>query len=175
MRMWEFPKRIGSYNDYKNAALEFTKQICKNVFGLDDAFSSAATTLKRNLLKILREQEFSSAAADATEPSLILVLPDVTCDKCLSSTDLDICRDMLLNTERGHNTDQKGGHNDENWKCKYCDDYLNKGHIERRLVDLLNRRIVSYQLQDLKCVKCKMVKNSLVSRYCECTGMFTQI
>ena len=41
-------------------------------------------------------------------------------------------------------------------------------------MDLLSRRIVSYQLQDLKCVKCKMVKNSLVSRYCECTGMFTQ-
>ena len=82
MRLWEFPKRIGSYNDYKNAALEFSKQICKNVFGLDPAFSAAANSLKRNLLKILREQEFSHAAVDATEPSLILVLPDVTCDKC---------------------------------------------------------------------------------------------
>ena len=60
LKKWEFPQRIGSYNDYKNPALEYSKQICKNVFGLDEAFSSHATILKRNLLSIIREKEFST-------------------------------------------------------------------------------------------------------------------
>jgi len=29
-------------------------------------------------------------------------------------------------------------------------------------------------MQDLKCNKCKMVKNELVSQYCECTGTYEQ-
>lgn len=29
-------------------------------------------------------------------------------------------------------------------------------------------------MQDLSCVQCKMVKNSIISRYCECTGMYIQ-
>lgn len=37
-KKWEFPSKIGSYNTYKNPALEFTKFICNNIFGLDDAF-----------------------------------------------------------------------------------------------------------------------------------------
>lgn len=56
--------------------------------------------------------------------------------------------------------------------CKQCGELINKGLIERKLVDLLGRRVVGYQMQDLKCVKCKMVKNSLVSSYCECTGTY---
>jgi hypothetical protein len=38
LKKWEFPKRIGSYNEFIQPALEFTKQICNNVFGLDQAF-----------------------------------------------------------------------------------------------------------------------------------------
>lgn len=97
MKIWEFPQRIGSYNDYKNAALEFTKQICTNVFGLDEAFTSEVTGLKRNLLIIVKEKEFSINVVNGNEPSLTLVLPDVICDFCSSATDLDICRDFKLN------------------------------------------------------------------------------
>jgi hypothetical protein len=82
LKKWEFPQRIGTYNDYKNPALEFSKQICKNVFGLDEAFSGASQSLKRNLLKILREKEFSPEVVNANEPSLILVVPDVICEIC---------------------------------------------------------------------------------------------
>ena len=37
-----------------------------------------------------------------------------------------------------------------------CDFDLNLAKIEKRLIDLLNRRVVTYQMQDLKCVNCKM-------------------
>jgi len=51
---------------------------------------------------------------NGNEPSLVLVLPDVICELCQSSTDLDICRDPNLNYE---DLDQnvKG-----DWKCITC-------------------------------------------------------
>ena len=38
LKQWEFPERIGSYNTYTHPALEFSKQLCANIFGLDEAF-----------------------------------------------------------------------------------------------------------------------------------------
>jgi hypothetical protein len=35
---WEFPTKIGSYNEYTVPALEFSKMLCNHVFGLDQAF-----------------------------------------------------------------------------------------------------------------------------------------
>jgi hypothetical protein len=82
LKKWEFPQRIGSYNEYVKPALEFSKQICNNIFALDEAFSQETITLKKNLLKIVREMEFSPEAVNGNEPSLILVLPDVICEIC---------------------------------------------------------------------------------------------
>ena len=164
LKKWEFPQRIGSYNNYVQPALEFSKQICNNIFALDEAFSQETNTLKKNLLKIVREKEFAPEVVNGNEPSLILVLPDVICDVCQIASDVDICRDPYLNKE----------HSNGEWTCQHCESTLNKGLIERRLVDLCNRREVGYQLQDVKCIKCKMVKNSIVSRYCECTGHYIQ-
>ncbi len=59
LKKWEFPQRIGSYNNYTQPALEFSKQICNNIFSLDEAFSQEANVLKKNLLKIVREKEFA--------------------------------------------------------------------------------------------------------------------
>lgn len=82
MKKWEFPERIGSYNIYKNAALEFTKFICNNIFGLDEAFSHDAHVLKKNLLRILHMKDFAPEVMTGNEPSLVLVVPDVICDNC---------------------------------------------------------------------------------------------
>lgn len=82
LKKWEFPQRIGSYNDYVQPALEFSKQICNNIFALDEAFSQEANVLKKNLLKIVREKEFAPEVVQGNEPSLILVVPDIICDVC---------------------------------------------------------------------------------------------
>jgi DNA polymerase epsilon subunit 1 len=170
LKKWEFPKRIGTYNDFTQPALEFTKQITTNVFGIDPAFHQEAVILRKNMLRIVREMEFAPHVVNGNEPSLICVLPDVICDLCQTSTDLDICRDSQLNL-----VDSATGEiSSRAWKCRQCEHDLNRGLVERRLIELMNRRVVSYQLQDLKCIKCKMVKNSLVSPYCECTGLYSQ-
>ena len=79
---WEFPQRIGSYNNYSVPALEFTKMIYNHVFSLDPAFELNANTLKKNLLRLIHQKEFSPDVMEGTEPSLILVIPDFICEKC---------------------------------------------------------------------------------------------
>ena len=60
------------------------------------------------------------------------------------------------------------------WRCKICDNDLSLDKIEKRLIDLLNRRVVTYQMQDLKCVNCRMVNNTILGSRCQCTGKFEQ-
>ena len=47
-----------------------------------------------------------------------------------------------------------------------------KSLIESTLVEIANRRSVSYQVQDLKCVSCGRVKSSNTMPYCACSGKF---
>jgi len=178
-RRWEFPEKIGSHHTYVSPALEFSKFMSTHVFGLDDAFHLEAQKIKSNLLRMIHCKEFSSEAQGGLEPSLILVVPDVICDHCCNCFDLDICRDPSLLASEGDNLqnepegiDQRGGE----WLCSNpdCEQALNKNDIERRLIDLVNRRLVQYQMQDLVCLQCKMVKNSVVSKYCDCTGCYKQ-
>ena len=56
---WEFPQRIGSYNNYTQPALEFVKMITKHVFSLDESFIHQSTSLKQNLLRVIHAKEFS--------------------------------------------------------------------------------------------------------------------
>jgi len=102
------------------------------------------------------------------EPSLTLVVPDVICSNCQSIIDLDICRSTDLYEDANMETPKPV------WTCKYCDTPLSKDNIEKRLLDILNRRVLAYQMQDLKCGTCKMVNNQLVQKYCSCTGKFMQ-
>lgn len=165
-RKWEFPKRIGSYQQYKNVALEFAKFISIHIFGLDEAFYQESHQLKLNLLRMIRCKEFSEEAQSGIEPSLILVIPDVICEFCQRCTDLDICRNYELNKQSGADDDG------ENWNCINCENQLNKQQIQARLLDMVNRRLITYQMQDLKCKQCKMVRNSVVGKYCDCTGQY---
>ena len=59
LKKWDFPSRIGSYNNYANPALEYSKFMCNSIFGLDEAFSNEANVLKKNLLRIIHMKEFS--------------------------------------------------------------------------------------------------------------------
>ena len=116
-------------------------------------------------------KEFSQEVQGGVEPSLVLVIPDVICDNCQKCVDLDICREPTLNSDLENRVQDE---EDGKWRCSACSASLNKLNIERRLLDLANRRLISYQMQDLKCTQCAMVKNSIVSKYCDCTGAYAQ-
>lgn len=40
------------------------------------------------------------------------------------------------------------------------------------MIDSMMRRVVSYQLQDLRCSRCKQVKSVNLRTYCECSGEY---
>lgn len=169
-KRWEFPQRIGSYQRYVMPALEFSKFITEHAFGLDEAFYQEAHNLKSNLLRMIRVKEFSEEVQKGVEPSLILVVPDVICKECQSCYDLDICRDPGLNALKEDTDGVQAG----NWECKFCFLDLSKEMIESRLLDFVNKRLIAYQMQDLVCKQCKMVKNTIVSQNCDCTGVYLQ-
>jgi hypothetical protein len=67
------------------------------MFAIDPAFEQQASNLRRNLLTICHIKEFSPEVKAGSEPSLVLVIPDVICQSCQNARDLDICRDPSLN------------------------------------------------------------------------------
>lgn len=124
------------------------------------------------MLTLIHYKEFSVEVQKGNEPSLVLVIPDVICPSCQNARDLDICRDPSLNPKSlGQDM---GEPLEDAWQCTNCPSLLDKNLIERRLLELLNRRAVTYQLQDVKCQRCKMVNNNIVSDRCACTGLFEQ-
>lgn len=44
--------------------------------------------------------------------------------------------------------------------------------IEMRIIDVVQRKMMSYTLQDLRCLRCKQIKRENMSPYCECAGDF---
>jgi DNA polymerase epsilon subunit 1 len=158
---WKFPLRINSYEVYEDAALEFVKFVCEHIFSLDQSFYKEAIALRKNLLRKIELKEFAPETREALEPALVLVLPDVICKECTICQDLDLCRDHQLNQEV--------------WNCYGCGSQLDRQEIEKRLISVLNRKVVQYQLLDQRCKKCKMIKNHLVSKVCECTGTYQQV
>lgn len=125
--------------------MEFSKFITTHIFGLDDAFQLEANQVKSNLLRMIHCKEFALEAQNGLEPSLILVIPDVICEVCQKCSDLDICRDPSLNEETVVDENVLGENIIRgNWACSICDAEHNKQNIERKLLDLVNRRLISY-------------------------------
>lgn len=127
------------------------------MLGLDDYLNNAALILKRGCLKKLKRIEFDSHSA-FQEPSLELILPQVTCSHCLMTTNLDICKEY---------DEARGG-----WVCSECDSLFKPNQIEKKFIDLLNARMISFQIQDYECRRCHLVKNTVLGKLCSCSGRF---
>lgn len=86
-------------------------------------------------------------------------MQDIMCKFCSYVRDIDILRDERILSG--------------DWNCKFCQHSLDKNGIEKRLVDILQRKSLAYQLQDLVCSKCEQIKEDNNSLYCKsCSGQF---
>jgi len=144
-----FPMLPGSHLPLNNPALEFVKYTCR-VLELDQTIQHQVSVVKRNALRLVASKEFAKDT-EFQNPCLTHVLPDVVCPNCKTARDLDICRDP-------------------SWHCTECQQQFAKELVETRLVEVVIRRNMSYQVQDVKCQKCGIVKACLMSEYCECSG-----
>ncbi|KAF2077511.1 hypothetical protein CYY_001210 [Polysphondylium violaceum] len=173
----EFPQLPGSHLEMVNPALEFVKFICK-ALSVDRSIAANVTRIRKILLNMIKIREFSKEA-DFKDPCISYILPDVICSFCHSCRDLDLLR---LNTKKqildeDNNTNNDSDENqDSNFEqkllqCTQCKNHYCKNSIESTLVEIITRRSLSYQLQDLKCSKCNNIKSDNLSEICSlCSG-----
>ncbi len=116
--------------------------------------------LKSSLLKLIRVKDFS-AEAEFKDPCLSFVVTEVICAFCNKCRDFDLCRDKDL-TEGGA------------WRCPECEHAYDRDTIEQTVIDGLLQQNMAFQLQDLVCAKCRMVKAENASAFCHCSGRFEE-
>lgn len=161
----------------RDYALEFTNSIC-HVLSHDKTIFEEVLNMKRGMLKLLHVREFSREAK-FVNPSRTFKLPDVICANCNECRDLDLCRDPdLLASSTGEPSSRASDNASKvhttrpTWKCS-CGTPYDMNVIESRLVEHVERSIVAFQLQDLRCVKCDQIKVGNLGAHCECSGTYT--
>ncbi|GAA6086212.1 DNA polymerase epsilon catalytic subunit A [Tachysurus ichikawai] len=156
-----FPVLPGSHLPLNNPALEFIKYVCQ-VLSLDANIVNQVNKLKRDLLRLVDVGEFSDEA-QFRDPCNSYVLPEVICHQCNFCRDLDLCKDPSV-AQDGSVLPQ--------WFCSNCQAQYDTESIEMALVEALQKKLMSYTLQDLECAKCRGVKESNMPLYCSCAGDF---
>ncbi|KAG2471169.1 DPOE1 polymerase, partial [Polypterus senegalus] len=157
-----FPVLPGSHLPLSNPALEFIKYVCK-VLSLDANITNQVNKLKRDLLRLIDVGEFSEEA-QFKDPCQSYILAEVICRHCNFCRDLDLCKDPSV-VQEGSVTQQ--------WFCSNCHNPYETDNIEMALVEALQKKLMTYTLQDLVCMKCKGVKEANMPIYCSCAGDFT--
>jgi DNA polymerase epsilon subunit 1 len=152
-----FPYLPGSHLPLTNPALEFIKYTT-HLMSLDPTIQSQIRLVKANLLKLVDVRPFA-VEAEYRNPCATFVLPDVICSFCNECHDLDICRDPRLVASL-------------DWRCEECRQPYDRSSIEFALVTVVQRRSVAYQIQDLVCQRCRLVKVENMAEFCKCSGSF---
>jgi DNA polymerase epsilon subunit 1 len=149
-----FPQLPGSYLNLQSPVLEFIKSVII-ILELDPDVNTEVQQLKKSLLTQIGVQEYSSQAK-WENPCASFVLPDVFCAECQECRDIDLC--ILPSVDEDQiNT----------WTCDDCGTAYNAQSIERRLVDVIQRKCLRYQMQDLRCTRTGRVSTRILSMQSE--------
>ncbi|KAJ3423383.1 DNA polymerase epsilon catalytic subunit a [Anaeramoeba flamelloides] len=136
--------------------INFIIYVCQ-VFSFNKKIKPIIENIKKNLLKLVKISSFSQKV-QYQNPCTSIVLNNYTCNFCNSSKDLDISRD--INILSG------------NWMCTSCSQPYNLIKIESKLIQKVNKQLLSYQLQDLKCEKCGLLRRGLLEHSCQDSGKY---
>ncbi|KAI4239044.1 MAG: hypothetical protein L6R40_005630 [Gallowayella cf. fulva] len=134
-----------------------------HVFSLDKTLSLEVRLLRKDLLAFFEVKEFSPAAR-FENPSESLRLEQVGCEQCTMTRDLDLCRDEDLLPDPLDNQNRKP------WLCPTCSHPYPPLPIEESLVARVQKLVVEWSTQDLKCVKCKRMRSNELMEHCGCGG-----
>jgi len=153
------PPLLGDRDRPMNAALEFIKNVTV-VLELDSEIEPEVQRLKRSLLSQVGVAEYSQAA-HWENPCPTLVLPDVFCSECQESRDVNLCYVPPREAEEEF---------DKQWSCEDCGTLYDVDTIERRLISLVHRKSVRYQLQDVRCTKTNRVATRTLAPLSDCSA-----
>ncbi|KAF4531720.1 hypothetical protein B566_EDAN008933 [Ephemera danica] len=145
-------------------ALDFTKAICR-VLELDNTVAAEVGALRRNMLRLIGVSEFSDAA-EWSEPCLSVTLNEVLCQNCNYCHELDLVRNCRWDEL------EDPGDGTTAWKCPLCHIGYENEEIEYLVLETFNRRVMSYNLQDLQCSRCQQVKMENMPLRCSCAAPF---
>ena len=141
-----WPTLPGSHMTPSTPALEFVKDVIQ-VFSLDPDVANETSILKKSALTQMGMHEYSEESR-WLDPCASFVLPNVFCDACDTCTNLNLCVQQ-----------EKAG----DWVCADCGTAFDKSFIEWRLVEMMNKKSVQFQVQDLRCPKTNAVATGLMS------------
>jgi DNA polymerase epsilon subunit 1 len=169
---YEFPTLPGSHLKMQNPVLQLVKSVMQ-ILSLDRAISLEARMLRKDLLNLFDIREFSAEATFAN-PSAALIVRGVICDECTSSRDLDLCRDSSLLPNPATFADASAAPPPSKWKCNNCDSTYDKLRIEEELVSEVQKIVLEWCTQDLKCSKCTRLRSNEFMEHCTCAGEWTE-
>ena len=160
LETFAFPAMPGASNR-RNPTLQFVKYLCA-IFSLSKEHQMEVRMLRRDLLSILDVAEFSKEGV-FTDPSESFKLSQVVCSHCGSARDLDFCKDadLLPDDDADHTIA---------WRCIHCHYEYSQLALQERMVVGLQSLFTAYQLQDLKCSRCRQVRGDELSEHCGCSG-----
>lgn len=116
------------------------------------------------MLQLVGIGDFSDKAV-WREPQKSYVLSEVICKACNQCRDIDLRKD-------GHRAMQNGA---LVWMCAQCNLDYDTVDIEMRLLEVVERKMMSYTLQDLRCSRCKQIKRENLAEFCACAGSFENL
>ncbi|KAI4260020.1 MAG: hypothetical protein LQ352_000516 [Teloschistes flavicans] len=164
-----FPILPGSHIDLSNIhpVLQLVKSLM-HVFSLDKTISLEVRLLRKDLLALFDVREFSEKAR-FENPSASLKIEQMVCEACTVARDIDLCRDEDLLPDAATSLE----HNDmvkKEWRCPHCSHPLPALQIEEQLIARVEKMLVEWQTQDLRCGKCKRIRVNGFMEHCGCGG-----
>jgi DNA polymerase epsilon subunit 1 len=144
-------------------ATDFIKALCK-ILEVDPTVTDELDSLRKNMLRLVGLGEFSDKAI-WKEIGKSYILTEIICQACNHCRDVDLMKDKHRAMKDGLPV----------WLCAQCFVNYDTEEIERRLVDSLNRKLMSYTLQDLQCNRCKEIKQDNIMEYCPCAGNYSTL
>ncbi|KAL3942259.1 MAG: hypothetical protein SGBAC_003529 [Bacillariaceae sp.] len=141
--------------------LQFIKSVMV-VLGLDLEVKTEAHILKRSLLAQIGVAEYSEIAK-WENPCMTFILPDVYCPECQDCKDINLCQLPPTSKEN-----EKQIH----WFCEDCGAEYDADRIQSRLIHHLHRRMMRYQLQDIRCSKTNAVATHGLARVSKSSSPF---
>ncbi|RZF46596.1 hypothetical protein LSTR_LSTR002928 [Laodelphax striatellus] len=144
-------------------ALEFAKAICR-VLNLDKSVNLEVEKLQANLFWLLKVGEFSEQGQwQEFFPSCVLT--EVICRNCNDCRDIDLNRDLHKSV-----IDDK-----VMWLCPSCESPYDNTELESLLLDIVQRKLMAYIMQDFECKKCHQIKDNYMKNSCSCAGEFQTV
>ncbi|KAK4122058.1 DUF1744-domain-containing protein [Parathielavia appendiculata] len=152
-------------NSLANPVLELVKSLMQ-VLSLDKNTTLEARLLRKELLALFDVREFSREGA-FQNPSESLRLPQLSCDNCTMTRDLDLCRDEDLLPPATTSEDERSSWS---WRCLYCEQEYDRNEVEERLLAEVEGLVVQWTTQDLKCGRCGALRVNEFMEHCTCSG-----